>query len=162
MLRNMGNPEGTREACRMSYRKHYRLAVQRSASPDLGSPHAIGLYGLLATRYQARGFPSPEPAVWAELSPFLLMEPQVAVEALAEYVVAQERGPEKARVGWLQQVISEALRKPPTSDDSPRQMAALAVINGVHWCFLLDDDVGRVLEREARELEKRISDAMTP
>jgi hypothetical protein len=90
------------------------------------------------------------------------MEPQVAVEALAEYVVAQEHGPQKARVDWLQKIISEALRKPQTSDESPRQTAALAVINGVHRCFLLDDGVRRILEREARELENRISGAINP
>jgi hypothetical protein len=126
MIRNIGTLEGTREACRMSYRKHVKLAAEQGET-DPGARHAVGLYGLLATRYRTRGLLPPEVAVWAELVPFLLMEPGIAVEALAEYVVAQEHSPSEVRKDWLQRLISDALRRPPSSVDSPRHAAAIAV-----------------------------------
>lgn len=154
-LRNLGGPDGTREAFRISYKKHLRLASSGKVSPELGSPHEVGLYGALASRYKTRLSLPPEPAIWAELSPFLLMEPSTAVEALAEYIVSEEWGPDHANVEWLQKVISDALRPPPASPDSFRCAAPLAVASGVTWCFLLDEDVGQILSEEAAKLEKQ-------
>ena len=59
-----GGADGCREAMRKSYEKHVRLARQ-GKSPSTDSPHSVGLYGALGTRYIARGTPVVEVAIWA-------------------------------------------------------------------------------------------------
>lgn len=144
-LRNANNAEGAREAIRLSHAKHRRLAA---AQPPSGtSPHKAGLYGALGTRYLTRGQRVPEVVLWAELTPFMLMPEDRAVEALAEYVIYQERSAD-ANVPWLTAVINDALRRAAPSEESPRVMAPVAMINRVSWCALLEPDVHGVIEEE--------------
>lgn len=147
-------PDGCREAMRQSYQKHYDLA-QRGLAPTTGDPHEMGLFGALGTRYKLRGilrYPDfPDVVLWPELAPFLLMSQQDAVEALAEYVLWQER-PSAARTEWLARKINEALRSKPSSEDSPRHFESDAFINQVRWCELLDPENRKTLSREAEQL----------
>lgn len=153
--------EGCREAMRQSYRKHYDLAQQGLAPTD-SSPHHAGLFGALGTRYKLRDVLArggiPDVVLWPELTPFLLMSQEDSVEALAEYVLWQER-PAAARTEWLAQKINKALRTESTSEDSPRQAASYALINKLGWCELLDPENKKILSREAKQILGESGDA---
>ena len=126
LLLNGNNAEGCREAMRMSYKKHLRLAL-RGIAPSCDSPHHIGLYGALCTRHMTYGMhisPSMEPELWAELAPFLLMSETDAVESLAEYVVYKEL-PREAKVPWLRKIINDAFRTRPVAEDWLRTIAPM-------------------------------------
>lgn len=156
LILNKRFPEGCRRAMRQSYQQHYDLAL-RGATPTTSDAHDAGLFGALGTRYKltgvfrAPGF--PDVVLWPELAPFLLMSQADAVEAVAEYVLWQER-PSAARTDWLARKINEALRNKPSSEDSPRHFASAAFINQVRWCDLLDTENRKALSREAEQLSR--------
>jgi len=53
LLKNVNNPEGIREAMRMVYKRHRRMAENGEVTlDDMTSPHMFGLYGALASRWQ--------------------------------------------------------------------------------------------------------------
>lgn len=145
-----GGADGCREAMRESYDKHVRLAAQ-GRIPTEDSPHVIGLYGTLGSRYRARGTPVVEVVLWGELAPFLAMGEADAVEALAEYVVFQE-SPKDARIEWLKDMINSALKAP--KDKSLTAMAAAGLINQVAWCSLLEADTLNAVETEVEGLQR--------
>lgn len=149
-------PEGCREAMRQSYHKHYDLA-RRGVAPVHTDPHRAGLFGALGTRYIARGvIPNPafpDVVLWPELAPFLLMSKEDAVEALAEYVLWQER-PSAARREWLAAKINKALSSKPSGDDSPRSLAPSALLNNVRWCELLYSETRMILSREVEQVSR--------
>jgi|GEM_PF-5369153 len=137
---------GGTESCRERVRATYARYVQ-AAKNDHGrspySPHVIGLYSALGTRYMARGTKVKMRDVWCELTPFLVMEEQEAAEALAEYVVFKEN-PADTQVTWLRNSINTALAG--LSDDSYRRMATMGMLNGVAWCALLTADTAEMIE----------------
>lgn len=142
------NSEGVRKAMRKSYEQH----VQKIANgvipvPDGTTAHQAALYGALGSRYKARWKPFNEVAIWAELIPFMLMREEDAIGALIEYVVYQEL-PGEANILWLSEMINDVLRKPYSSEDSPRAMAPMAVTNRVAWYLLLDSDVKNKIDKE--------------
>jgi len=141
-----GGAEGCHQAMRESYERHFQLA-RDGRNPTTDPPHNVGLFGALASRYRARGTPIDEAVIWSELAPFLLMEKFDGVEALAEYVMLQER-PNEARTGWLTDRINVALRS--CHDDSLMAAAALALMNRVAWCGLLEPSTLRVIEQANR------------
>ena len=145
---------------RQSYQKHYDLA-RRGAALTTSDAHQAGLFGALGTRYKLRGVlrsPGfPDVVLWPELAPFLLMSRQDAVEALAEYVLWQER-PSTARTEWLARKINDALRTKPSNEDSPRHFAWTAFINQVRWCELLDPHNRKALSREAEQISREADD----
>ena len=150
VLLNANNAEGVREAIRISYIKHVRLASQGKIPTADTSPHHVGLYGALSSRYKASGIQTNEVILWGELAPFLLMRESDSIEALAEYVVFKEK-PQEAKEQWLKKAINDALRVPPASDESPRTFAPIGIINQVAWCNLLDADIENILEAEAEK-----------
>jgi hypothetical protein len=157
-------PERCREAMRQSYRKHYDL-VRRGAAPVHTDPHHAGLFGALGDRYKVRGVlrdPAfPDVVLWAELTPFLLMSKEDSVDALAEYVLWQER-PSAARKEWLTQKINRALSTKPSSNDSPRSLASLGLINNVSWCELLYSETRITLSREAEQFQPERAEGTKP
>ncbi len=111
-LRTLGSAAGTREAMRKSY---YRHRAKFETAPDKVPPdtshHEAAMYGALATRYRASGSSAEdveemEVFIWCELVPFLELETDEAVEALAEYVVWKET-PVEARVSWLRSRVQK-------------------------------------------------------
>lgn len=110
------------------------------------SPHSLGLYGALGSRYRAWGRPINEAIIWSELTPFLLMDQSGGIEALAEYAVFQER-PNEARTGWLRDRINLSFRS--YHDKSVIAATSIALMNGVAWCDLLEPSVLRLIEDEA-------------
>lgn len=159
MLRNRNNAEGTRESIRMSYRKHVNMA-RSGRLPAVDAPHVIGLFGALASRYRVMGKESSEPSIYSELAPFLGMEESEGVEALAEYVVYQER-PGEARLAWLREVINRSLYVP----GPHTRFAIFGLMNHVTWSDWLGEkartvidaagtEVGRKPAKESRSLEE--------
>ena len=124
--------EGIREAMLNSYRKHFELAQARG-TPSGTSAHEAGLYEALATRYLTGFQQVAEPVVWAELTPFLRLQHDVGVSALAEYVVYKEMA-KQARTDWLRQVINEGLRSWPEEECASR--LAMARLMGIAWINL--------------------------
>jgi hypothetical protein len=115
--RLFGGADGARDAMRVSYFKHRRLAEQgRAPTFTSDPPHYLGLYGALGTRYKARLQAFDEAGLWIELAPFLLIREAEAVEALAEYVLWKE-GHKDARVRWLREVINATLCGPVSPQD---------------------------------------------
>lgn len=144
-----GGTEGCREAMRESYEKHVREARREGIKGS--SPHEVGLYGALGTRYIVRGTPVAEVILRGEIAPFLVMKEAEAVEALAEYVVFQER-PKDARVAWLKKAINSSLRS--CRETSRTAMAAAGLINQVAWCALLEPDTLKVVEDAVEKIQQ--------
>lgn len=149
--------EDLREAVRNAYAEH-RL---HSSLPPGTPPHRAGLYDTLRERYVARGQPVNGIALWAELTPFLLMREETSCEAFVEYIVYQEI-PMRARVQWLARVLSASLRLPALSRNSPRAMAAFAMIKNVAWCKLLENDVKEAIAVEMAGLRDALDDSKLP
>ena len=144
-----GGADGCREAMRESYHKHVQIA-REGRIPTTDPPHTVGLYGSLGSRYRARGTPIVEAVMWGELAPFLAMREVEAVEALAEYIVYQER-PRDARVPWLKNLVNSSLLS--CKDSSRVAMAAVGFINQVAWCSLLEPKTMKMIERAVEKLE---------
>jgi len=141
-----GGAEGCREAMRESYQKHVQLARAGQISFFDQSPHSLGLYGALGSRYRAWGRPINEAIIWSELTPFLLMKESDGIEALVEYVVFQER-PNEARTGWLRDRINLSFRS--HHEGSVIAATSIALMNGVAWSDLLEPAVLKLIEDEA-------------
>lgn len=155
ILRNLGKPEGRREAMRMSYQKHVGLAKSgRMPTVADDPPEHIGLFGALKSFYLTHGVERTDIDIWPELVPFLLMDSSVAPEALAEYAVFQEN-PSEAKISWLRHLINESLRRP-VQNEEYRGMAGMAALNYVKWCDLLDADVAAHLDELTEETEDAI------
>lgn len=153
--------EGCRDAMRLSYAKHRALSI--SSGENEHNAHYAGLFGALGTRYKTReliGYktlrllPSgviPDVVLWPELAPFLMMNEEESVEALAEYVLWQEK-PRKSRNKWLSEKLKAAVA---LGMSDPESMVVLcaesAIINQFPWLELLDDDLVTRIERKAEE-----------
>lgn len=142
LVRNLNNAEGAREAMRLAYLKHYRLAERAAVGA-----HSTALFGSLGSRRKAGGQYRGEPFLWAELAPFLCMPPEVGREAVAEYVVCLER-PAEGRIGWLRDQINRFLSTPYDSNEAreARQVAAMSLVSlgvALPWAERLRDDVGK-------------------
>ncbi len=104
---------GIRHSIRRAYRKHLTLYEQEHPADGI-SPHHAALHGTLVLRYAASYRSVPEALVWLELTPFLPLEPEPAVWALAEYVVFKERGRDDDRGqlrAWLREGLSALSRE---------------------------------------------------
>ena len=139
-----GAANGSRESMREAY--------ERNAAFHLLAPvsyrHFFGLYGALATRYYARGWPVFEDLIWLDLVPFLLMRQPDAIDAVAEYALYQENVRD-IRIQWLVLLINEALRHPrhELPDNLSNQIAAIVtrefgqgVAKHLLWYPLLETD----------------------
>lgn len=143
--------DGTRAAMRRAYRTSARRARRRGdpsaikdTLPDGASDdpaHVVGLFEALASRYAASGVSRQEIEhrtasgyLWIELMPFLFLDQEDAVEALAEYVLWKEadealleymlqgaEGPypewtSSVRQDWLQARVLESVRRMEAAD----------------------------------------------
>lgn len=127
-------PQGIRDAMTKAYSRHADLARQQGTPPST-SVHEVGLYGALASRYAA-GFQSvQEASVWAELAPFLRLDPDMGLRALAEYVVYKEMSI-KADIPWLEKVVTQGLKM--WDAESREGFIAMANASGFLWARLLE------------------------
>ena len=143
LMKNINNAEGIREAMRMSYDKHLRLATKGKIDfLTATTPHQCALYGALGARYMVSGVPIDNPIaqslIWADLLPFLHLNQETAREALAEYVVYKEM-PKEAKISWLTTLVKQgcALGKGEHQEEYNTFMA-VARANGVVWLLLLE------------------------
>lgn len=143
LIKNRNNTEGIREAMRMSYDKHLKLSIEgkiHSLTPT--QPEWLALYGALSTRYVVSGVPIDnmiaEWLIWADLLPFLYLEPDIAREALAEYIVYKEM-PRDARISWLTTIVQQGCKiGKDKNDDEYNELMATAEANGAVWLLLLE------------------------
>lgn len=124
--------QGIRDAIIKAYHRHVRKLAGQSL-PNGTSPHQVGLYGALATRYMA-GFESvSEVVIWGELAPFLNLEPDEGLAALAEYIVYKEM-PVKADKSWLSKQVKKGLSL--LGGEERESLEMMAKINGFTWTSL--------------------------
>ena len=136
-----GGIESCRGKVRAAYARYVQVAKKEHGQSPY-SPHVIGLYSALGTRYRAHGTTVNMEDLWCELTPFLVMEEQEAVEALAEYMVFKEH-PGDTQVTWLRNSLNAALAG--LCDDSYRRMATTGMRNHVAWCALLTADTAEMM-----------------
>ena len=136
-----GGAEGCRESMRDAYEHHAKAARAK----HMDSPHLIGLYGALRSRYRARGLAMDEAVMWGELAPFLAMEPAMSIVALSEYVAFQEQHA-GVRREWLGNTIRRAMQAPKVG--TMTEVVRLAVVSRVAWCELLEPATVAALEGE--------------
>lgn len=125
--------QGIRDAMVKSYRKHLR-DLEGQQLPDGTSLHQAALYGALATRYIAGLRSLPETVLWAELAPFLQLQPEAGVNALTEYIVYKEM-PAEADVGMLSAQINEGLSR--LDDEERESLVMLGSANAFSWTNLM-------------------------
>ena len=121
--------QGIRDAMTKSYHRHIRK-LQGYPKSDGTTLHQASLYGALASRYMV-GFKNvSEAAIWAELTPFLTLDPDDGLIALAEYVVYKEM-PTKADVELLTRHINNGLSL--HNEEDREVMEQMAIINNCVW-----------------------------
>jgi hypothetical protein len=141
-LKNINNAEGIRESMRMSYDKHFRLAIEGKIPLNRGTPHQTALYGALGSRYLVRGVPVDsviaEALIWTDLLPFFYLDQHTAREALAEYVVYKEM-PKDANISWLTTLVQKGCQ---VGKDNHQEeydtFMTVAKANGVVWLLLFE------------------------
>jgi len=99
------------QTCRHATHAAYRRGrLHARQAGDWESAPWRGLLAALSSRYLERGVLLPAEALTAELSPFLLIEPEAdALTALTEYLVFQE-DPDTADLETLGILLNEAVR----------------------------------------------------
>jgi hypothetical protein len=141
-LKNINNAEGIRESMRMSYDKHFKLAMNGKIPLNDTTPHRIALYGALGSRYLVCGVPVDsviaEALIWTDLLPFLYLDQHTAREALAEYVVYKEM-PKDANISWLTTLVQKGCQ---IGKDNHQEeydtFMTVAKANGVVWLLLFE------------------------
>ena len=124
--------QGIRDAMVKSYHRHI-CKLRRHPPPAGTTLHQAALYGALATRYIAGFEPRLEVAVWMELAPFLNLEPDEGLAALAEYVVYKEM-PTEADAATLSISIRKGLA---FFDEEQREAFEMTAIGqGFAWTLL--------------------------
>ena len=97
----------------------------------------------------------PEGALWAELTPFLSMEPDsLGVQALAEYVVYQEL-PGNAKDEWLGWVVEREIAATRPED---RDSLRVGLVLNVAWLRLISEETRRSLTCTAPGPEEHAAD----
>lgn len=171
-----GGADGIRESMRETYAYRYQKAQEcPPASGD--TPHQFALYQALGSRYIVTRKPWNEMRLHLELVPFYAMERNEAVDMLTEYIVYQER-PTDARTDILRERLNAVVRallrgETPgeiqflvhAADIDIGKMAglssfvAMAYLNRVPWCDLLDKASLELLARTAREMVAKLGEA---
>ena len=119
MLERLDSAPGIRDAMTMSYRKVLPLINEKQQYlPEGTTPHYAELHSVLEARYMTfLEEPLPDGVIWLELLPFMHLEPELSITALAEYVVYKEL-PEKFNYSVLVPLLKEGLGM---MDESERQ-----------------------------------------
>lgn len=131
--------EGTRTAMKQTFqiyrdkiRESGEVPLEKDEFPEgvVGPPrHCFALFQTLASRYWVMGISrgrieEHEDLIWAELLPFLYLDHDDAIEALAEYVVRRESledfpwTADETRVDWLQEKLEEGVSRAEKVDPS--------------------------------------------
>lgn len=148
-LKNVNKAEGSRMLTRRTYNAYFDKA-KRGEFHTNDSPHYMGLYGALGNWKNANRQSVNEMQMWVELAPFLVMNEEDSVEALAEYIVFMDRHKydEYPRIDMLTSKLNNALKY---STGEIRELAIVGVSNRFDWCNLIDEDIKLQLQNEAQE-----------
>jgi len=154
-LINLNNIEGCHEAMRASYQKHRKLAEKEKIPTADLSPHQVGLFGALGTRYKVCREPISEASLMGELVPFFLMEEGISIEALAEYAALREDIP-GVRKEWLVSTINNALGNLDHAEDDLRTLACMAMeVDPPRWAAILNFSNRKMIDNLISELEQQ-------
>ncbi len=126
-------PQGIRDAMTKSYHSHIAKFTGQ-VLPEETSLHQMGLYGALGTRYMAGFQPVIEVVIWAELAPFINLNPDDGLAALAEYVVYKET-PLDAKREWLSEQVKKGLSF--LGDEEREAIEIMAEVNKFVWMELV-------------------------
>jgi len=124
--------QGIRDAMIASYQKHVELA-RTNGAPAGSTPHECGMYGAFATRCRLglRGlFGVDETQMWMELMPFMPLEPDAGLAALAEYIVYKE-SPKDADYDLLDRAVLKGLRM--LDEDTRASILSVARAKKFRW-----------------------------
>jgi hypothetical protein len=157
LIANVLNAEGVREAMRIAYDRHYRLAQRRPNAMGEISAHEYALFGAIGSRLRLSGFCITQPQdwrrlvgpqtcdlqaelrIWLEVIPFLYLDESTAREALAEYVVYKEL-PLDVRRTWLKEVVNRGYRLTMNEEDADLEsLLAICRAAKVEWMELTED-----------------------
>jgi len=125
--------QGIRDAMCNSYQKHVRK-FQNQPLPEGTTLHQVGLYGSLSARYIVGFKQKSEVEVWLELTPFMRLDPDEGLAALAEYVVYKEM-PAKADTGKLTEQLQKGLSL--LTAEERESLVPMARLNGFAWTHLV-------------------------
>jgi hypothetical protein len=128
--------QGIRDAMYNSYKKHIRV-FENQPLPEGTTLHQVGLYSALSTRYMAGFEEKTEVELWSELAPFLELEPNDGLAALAEYIVYKEM-PVKADVSMLTKFIKKGLSL--LIKEEHRSLVDVARLNNCMWTTLVQEE----------------------
>ena len=109
------------------------------------NPHGQALMNAMGSRYSARKQNISEIALFAEVAPFVSMEPSEAAAALAEYVIYQEH-PNDAKVYYLRVLINDAFKD--NNDAELRKAFVSGYLLRPQWTSLLDQSTLDDLQRD--------------
>ena len=125
--------QGIRDAIYNSYQKHISKC-QNQPLPDGTTLHQVGLYGALGTRYMAGFKAKSEVELWCELTPFMKLEPNDGLAALAEYIVYKEM-PAKADLIMLKEHLRKGLSL--LTKEEQETFVPIARFNAIVWTTLI-------------------------
>lgn len=125
-------PQGIRDSMIKAYHRHVCKWSGQSL-PDGTSLHPLGLYGALVTRYMARAQSVSEVQIWMELTPFIKLEPDDGLKALAEYIVYKEM-PLDANREWLSEQVRKGLSL--LGEEERKMFEIMAEVNKFAWIEL--------------------------
>ena len=126
-------PQGIRDAIIKSYRKHFNKS-QNQPLPEGTTRHQVALFGCLGTRYVASFKRKSEVELWLELTPFLKLEPEDGLSALAEYIVFKEMA-DKANISMLVEHLKTGLSL--LSKEEQETLEPTARLNSFAWTTLV-------------------------
>ncbi len=138
LLKNANNPEGIREAMRMSFDKCLKLAVKSGLRRSSNIARHLALFETLKSRYQVSGIPTEnaEVLIWAEILPFMWLDGHTSREALAEYVVYKEM-PAGAKISWLTGIVQQGC-KLGENETRYKELFPIAKNGGAVWLLLFE------------------------
>lgn len=154
-------PDGIREVIKQNYVECNPQPIFLQLPPlavfgkQRLSEHQIRIIGALAIRYLAQTVVGIKPPTMAKLFgeclPFILMKPEVGIDAIAEYVLWKEK-PEKANVSFLRVAISQVFKEKDWSDYG--FIVVFTIGSHVPWRSLLDQKSANIIEIAASEFSR--------
>ena len=154
-LKSLIGPEGGYRAIQASYDKHYSLALKQRIEPV-----SMGLFGALGSRYKLRGKFINDMVHMVEIVPFMMMDDHVRVEALADYLMADEI-PDQIDIGRLKDRINNAFRNSnaESAEDSYKLLIASMPYlqgSGIRWFAWLDTENSEKLRQDClKEMDEK-------
>ena len=136
---------------RNSYKANRRQAERGRIATDF-SPHIVGLAGAMEVRMRVSGLDPSPTDLWYEIVPFaLIADPEVGVEAIAEYAVYVERTSD-TKLGELRAALNLWIKKS-RPEDKLVELLTKPICEQKRWWALIDEDTRQHIDSLRRALE---------